>query len=56
MSGGAALALSIVLAVLLVAAFSKPARTRVSGLVYRDRQGRLVLVLTPATRKRRGRR
>lgn len=39
--------LALVLAALVVAAFSRPGKQLVGGLIYRDRKGRLVLVLTP---------
>ncbi|WP_379587860.1 hypothetical protein [Pseudonocardia hispaniensis] len=55
MSGGAALALSLVVAVLLVAAFGKPTKTLVGGIFQRDKRGRMTLVLTPVPRKKRKR-
>lgn len=47
--------LCVVLAAVVVAAFSTPARTMVGGMLQRDRKGRLTLILTP-TPRRRGRR
>jgi hypothetical protein len=45
----AALVIAIVLAALIVSAFGKSkAKTLISGVLTRDRQGRLCLVLTPA--------
>ncbi len=45
----AALAISIVLAALIVAAFGRSrGKTLISGVLTRDRKGRLCLVLTPA--------
>lgn len=44
---------SAVAAGLIVAALAKPTKTWVSGLLTRDKQGRIALVLTPAKRKRR---
>lgn len=52
MNAGAALLVALVLAVLLVLAYSKPTRKRVAGLMYRDPKGRLVLVLSPATKRK----
>jgi hypothetical protein len=44
-----ALLLAVVLAALIVAAFGKTkAKTLISGVLTRDRKGRLCLVLTPA--------
>jgi hypothetical protein len=42
---------SAVLALLLVSAWSKPVRTRVGGLLSRDKKGRMVLVLSPAKKR-----
>lgn len=50
MTAVTAVVVALLLAALLVAAFNKPARTAVTGLIYRDKKGRLVLVLTPARR------
>ncbi len=50
MSSTAAVAVALIVAALLVAAFCRPARTAVAGLIYRDRTGRLVLVLSPGRR------
>jgi hypothetical protein len=45
----AALLLAVVLAAVIVAAFGKTkAKTLISGVLTRDRKGRLCLVLTPA--------
>lgn len=46
--------LCVVLAAVVVGAFSRPTRTMVGGLLQRDRKGRLLLVLTPTPRARRG--
>lgn len=46
--------LCVLLALLLVGAFSRPVRTLVGGIVQRDRKGRLVLVLTPARKPKGG--
>lgn len=53
MSTTAALVISLILAALIVAAYRKPIKTMVGGIVSRDRKGRLTLVLTPTPRKRR---
>lgn len=55
MNTAGALVVSAVLAFLLVAAWSKPVRTAVGGLLSRDKKGRLTLVLSPA-KKRKGKR
>ncbi len=52
MSPTAAVLLSLLLAGLIAAAWSKPSRTAVSGLLTRDKKGRLALVLAPAKKKR----
>lgn len=44
--------LCVLLALIVVGAFSKPGRTLVGGILQRDRKGRLTLVLSPAKRKR----
>jgi hypothetical protein len=45
----AALAIALALAALIVAAFGKSrTKTLISGVLTRDRKGRLCLVLTPA--------
>ena len=50
----AALAIAIVLAALIVAAFGKSrTKTLISGVLTRDRKGRLCLVLTPARKTKR---
>jgi hypothetical protein len=51
-----ALTLASVIAVIVVAALTKPTKTLVSGLLTKDKKGRLVLVLTPARRKKKRRR
>lgn len=56
MTSTGALVVSVVLAVLIVAALAKPTRQLVGGLVYRDKQGRLVLILTPVPKGKRKRR
>jgi hypothetical protein len=49
-----ALLLALALAGLLVAAFGRSkAKTLISGVLIRDRKGRLCLVLTPARNTRR---
>jgi hypothetical protein len=53
----AAVLLAVALAALIVAAFGKArTKTLISGVLTRDRKGRLCLVLTPARKsnKRRG--
>jgi hypothetical protein len=51
----AAVLIALVLAVLIVAAFGRSrGKTLISGVLIRDRKGRLCQVLTPAPRKRRG--
>ncbi len=55
MSGTAAVVLSLALAALVMAAFTKPGKQLVSGLIYRDKKGRLVLVLTPVRKGRKKR-
>lgn len=56
MTGQTALLLSLVVAALLVAAFGKPTKTLVGGFLSRDRKGRLLLVLTPAKKRKKRRR
>ncbi len=56
MTGVAAVVVALLLAALLLAAFSRPTRTAVAGLIYRDKKGRLVLVLSPARRGKGNRR
>lgn len=55
MNTTAVLVISVIVAALIIAAFSKPGRQMVGGFVQRDRRGRLVLVLTPTPKKRRRR-
>jgi hypothetical protein len=56
MTGTGAVLLSLVLAALIVAAFSKPGKTLVGGIFQRDSKGRMVLVLTPTPKPKRKRR
>ncbi len=49
----AVLVVALILAVLIVAAFSKPARQMVGGIFERDNKGRLILILTPVPKKKR---
>ncbi|WP_214365613.1 hypothetical protein [Pseudonocardia sp. H11422] len=56
MSTTAAVVLSLAVAALLVAAFSKPTKTLVGGIFQRDRKGRMTLVLTPTSKPKRRRR
>lgn len=56
MSTTAALVVALILAALLVAAFSKPGKTMVGGFIQRDNKGRLVLVLTPTPKPKKRRR
>lgn len=56
MSTTTALALAAVIAVLVAIAVAKPTKTLVSGIFMKDKKGRLVLVLTPAKRKKRKKR
>jgi hypothetical protein len=56
MSPAAALVLSLVLAALVVAAFTKPGKTLVGGIFQRDRRGRMTLVLTPTSKPKKRRR
>jgi hypothetical protein len=53
MTATAAVVVALVLAVLLLAGRRRGKGTAVGGLVYRDPKGRLVLILTPATKGRR---
>ncbi|MCO7195632.1 hypothetical protein [Pseudonocardia sp. McavD-2-B] len=53
MSTGAAVLLSIVVAVVIVSAFSKPVRTMVGGFIVRNKDGSYSMKLTPATKKKR---
>ncbi len=46
--------LCLIVAALIVGAFTKPGKTLVGGFLQRDRKGRLTLVLTPAKRRKRG--
>ena len=48
-----ALVASLVIAALLVAAFAKPTRKAISGLISTDKKGRTTLVIWPAGNKRR---
>lgn len=56
MNTAEALVLASVIAVLVVLALAKPTKTLVGGIFTKDRKGRLVLVLTPAKRKKRKKR
>lgn len=56
MSSTAALVFALIAAALIVAAFRKPVRSLFSGILSRDRKGRLTLTLTPTPRKRQKRR
>lgn len=55
MSPTATVVLALVLAAVLVAAWSRPVRRRVGGLISTDRKGRTTLVVWPAPGKRKRR-
>lgn len=56
MTTGAALVLALVLALLLVAAFSKPARKAVGGFITTDKKtGRVSITVWPGGKKRKKR-
>lgn len=46
--------LCLIVAALVVGAFTKPGKTLVGGIFQRDRKGRMTLVLTPAKKRKRG--
>jgi len=50
------LVFAIVLAALIVAAYSKPGRKAIGGVISKDRKGRTTLVIWPAGKKRKKRR
>lgn len=52
MSSTAALVFALLAAALIVAAFRKPVRSLFSGILSRDRKGRMTLTLSPTPRKR----
>lgn len=56
MTATTALVASLIIAVLLVAAFSKPGKKAIGGVIYTDRQGRTVMVIWPAVGKKKGKR
>lgn len=56
MTATEALGVSLVLAVLVLAWWGKPAVTWVSGLITKDKKGRIVLVLSPAKKRKRRKR
>lgn len=56
MTTWAAVVLSIVLAVAIVSALSKPVRTMVGGFIVRNKDGSYSMKLTPAAKKRKGKR
>ena len=48
------LALAAGVAALIMALLSKPVKTLVGGIFIKDKKGRMTLVLTPAKRKKKG--
>lgn len=48
--------LAVVLAALIVAAYSKPGRKAIGGVTSKDRKGRTTLVIWPATKGKKGKR
>ena len=53
MTATTALAVSLLLAALLLAAWSKPVRKAIGGVISTDKKGRTVLVIWPAGKKKR---
>jgi len=51
---GGLLALAAVVAGLVMALLAKPVKTLVGGIFIKDKKGRMTLVLTPAKKKRKG--